>query len=191
MNLPPEDPPAAPTQELRAEHRIIERVLRVLIALLALPDFQADALRECITFFRLFADACHHGKEEDMLFPVLEKHGLPRETGPIAVMLREHAAGRALVAAMGRHLPAAESGDTVSQACFRELACDYVALLTQHIWKEDNVLFRMGEHQIGPAASAQLSGHFCNFRCREFEGRRREELISIADRLARRWTPSP
>ncbi len=185
-----DDTPVAPTQELRAEHRVIERVLHVLNALIARPEFQAEALGECITFFRLFADACHHGKEEDMLFPALERHGLPRETGPIAVMLREHAAGRALVAAMGQHLSAAETGDAAAQARFREIAREYISLLAQHIWKEDNVLFRMGEHQMGPQASEELGGHFCNFRCREFEGRRREELIAIADRLASRWTPS-
>ena len=41
-----------------------------------LPD-----LKEMINFFRLFADKCHHGKEENMYFPALEEAGIPKDGG--------------------------------------------------------------------------------------------------------------
>ena len=63
-----------------------------------------DLVAQCIIFFRLFADACHHGKEEDLLFTELEAQGMPRDAGPIAVMLDEHAQGRALVRTMAAAL---------------------------------------------------------------------------------------
>jgi len=56
-------------------------------------------LRDLITFCRVFIDRCHHGKEELCLFPCLEKRGMSRDDGPIAVMLQEHVWGRGLVEA--------------------------------------------------------------------------------------------
>lgn len=180
-----------PTHELRQEHRVIEKVLRVLDVLVSRTDsFEAAALRDCVSFFRLFADACHHGKEEDMLFPVLEQGGMPREGGPIGVMLQEHTIGRRLVGGMAETLPAAEAGDAAAQAKFRELAREYVQLLTQHIWKEDNVLFNMSDQVIRGEAKAQLSQSFCDFRCKAFEGKRREELENLAESLVSRWLGS-
>jgi hemerythrin-like domain-containing protein len=35
-------------------------------------------------FLSVFADTCHHGKEEDFLFPGLEAAGIPNEGGPSA-----------------------------------------------------------------------------------------------------------
>lgn len=188
---PAEDSPLQPTSELRSEHRVIERVLRVLGKLISREDsFEADALRECVAFFRLFADACHHGKEEDMLFPALERGGMPRESGPIAVMLHEHSIGRRLVSAMADTLATAESGDQAARVKFRVVAKEYIQMLTGHIWKEDNVLFRMGDQMLDPAAAGRLETQFCSFRCRAFEGRRREELLALADRLERQHSPS-
>ena len=80
-----------PTAVLRDEHRLILQVIDVLESLLnsgaADGEYDFDALDRCTSFFRLFADACHHGKEEDLLFPELEAKGIPREGGPIGVML--------------------------------------------------------------------------------------------------------
>ncbi len=45
-------------------------------------------------FFREFADRCHHGKEEDMLFEVMIESDFNREAGPVAVMLYKHDVGR-------------------------------------------------------------------------------------------------
>ncbi len=92
-----------PTGMLREEHQLILRVLDVVQSLLEKGDageWDFDAWDDCVAFFRLFADACHHGKEEDLLFPELEARGMPRDSGPIAVMLSEHKQGRALVAQM-------------------------------------------------------------------------------------------
>ena len=70
---------------LKSEHRIIEKVLDALelaAAREAPPGFYARA----IDFLSAFADKCHHGKEEDRLFPCLERCGIPREGGPILDM---------------------------------------------------------------------------------------------------------
>ena len=37
-----------------------------------------------------YVDRCHNQKEEQHLFPLLEQRGIPRQSGPLAVMLAEH-----------------------------------------------------------------------------------------------------
>ena len=130
---------ATPTARLREEHEVILRALTVLERFgQALEDGEAvdrTGLAWLRTFFGTFADRCHHGKEEQHLFPALERRGMPREGGPLGVMLREHEEGRAHVRAM------AQGDDRQVAAAIR----DYVALLRAHIDKENGVLFPMAE----------------------------------------------
>lgn len=185
---PHESDSMLPTAELRDEHRIIEKVLRVLDRLTnQTAVFEASALGECVEFFRFFADACHHGKEENILFPALERSGMPRAGGPISVMLHEHMLGRRLVTGMAAALPGAAAGDVAGQKRFRDTARAYIELLTSHIWKEDNVLFRMSEHLLHGDEAREVGREFCRFRCQAFEGQRREQLTDTAERLAARW----
>ncbi len=185
--MTPPQPEQAPSAVLRAEHRVIVRVLEVLRRLVERSErserFEIDALKRCVTFFRLFADACHHAKEEDLLFPVLEGRGIPREGGPIGVMLHEHAVGRQLTREMGEALAAFERGDLDAERTFCGTAREYLALLTNHIEKEDHCLFAMGDQAMTSDDQASLCKKFCEVGCRAFEGQRREELEHIADEL--------
>ena len=47
-------------------------------------------LNQILTFFKVFIDKCHHGKEEIFFFPAFEAAGIPNEGGPIGVMIEEH-----------------------------------------------------------------------------------------------------
>ena len=46
---------------------------------------------EVVYFLKIFADKCHHGKEENYLFKELINKGVTNEGGPVGVMLKEHA----------------------------------------------------------------------------------------------------
>jgi hemerythrin-like domain-containing protein len=143
-----------PTDVLREEHRIILRVLDVLemaAAQLAcgrpLPE---GWWPEIVAWLRSFADKNHHAKEEAALFPAMVKAGVPSEGGPIAVMLEEHERGRALVRAM-------EAGEAVARAA---KAREYVALLREHIDKENGVLFPMADAVLDDRAQGALTREF-------------------------------
>lgn len=136
-----------PIDELMAEHRVIEQVLSALEAA-ADRELALSFYEGAVDFIANFADGCHHDKEEGLLFPCLEKHGMPRGGGPIAVMLHEHDVGRACVA---RIRAAISAGDRVAA---RSAAGDYADLLRQHIAKEDGVLYAMAR-QILPAAEIE------------------------------------
>jgi hemerythrin-like domain-containing protein len=180
-----------PSAVLKSEHRVIERVLRVLETLVVRSEqeqgFELESLKQCVEFFRLFADACHHAKEEDLLFPVLEERGIPREGGPIGVMLHEHSQARVLTKEMGAALTVFEGGDNGGEVRFRDAARQYLTLLVNHIYKEDNILFNMGDHVMTDADQTLLCGRFGEVGCRAFEGKHREELAAIADELEARW----
>ncbi len=142
-----------------------------------------DVMADCITFIRLYADALHHGKEEDLLFPELVARGMPREAGPIAIMLDEHRQGRAFARAMAESLEAARKGDPEASRTLVNAAMGYVNLIRQHILKEDHVLFEVADQMVrGPACRSlcQAYGVVCE---RHFEGRTREELEALARRI--------
>jgi hemerythrin-like domain-containing protein len=140
------------TEMLSSEHRVIEQVMAALDAAAdrldagkaMRPGFFEDATR----FIVEFSDGCHHAKEERVLFPALTRHGVPAETGPVAVMLYEHEEGRRLTAGLrdaAARLAARQAGaaDVVA-----DYARAYAALLAQHIFKEDNILFPLASRVI-------------------------------------------
>lgn len=130
-----------PTELLKEEHEIIKGGLDVLesFSKLELNRISTSDIKEILEFLSEFADKCHHAKEEDSLYPLGEKRGIPKDGGPIGVMLAEHDEGRKLRKSM---LEASKDLDKDFER-FRESARSLVALLRQHIDKEDNILYPM------------------------------------------------
>ena len=147
-------------ERLKAEHDLIERGLTLLENAVArieanqpLPEgFPEWAPR----FFQQFADQCHHAKEEDVFFPVLKQRGIPEQGGPIGVMLHEHVLGRDCVGRMRE----ASQAQPFDARTFADAARQYIPLLRQHIFKENNVLFRMAERVMSEADDDAVTGRF-------------------------------
>jgi hemerythrin-like domain-containing protein len=176
-----------PTAELSQEHQDILRMIGILgnmaDRLEAGEKVEPVHLEEAVDFVRGFADKCHHAKEEDLLFPAMEKAGIPRAGGPLGVMLREHVEGRALVAAMADSIAGVRKGDRDSALRFAENARGYGALLSQHIQKEDRVLYPMADARLSASAQNELAACFAEVeRTVVGEGRHRE-FHAILDRL--------
>lgn len=135
-----------PTDILRNEHETILAVLELLDAhagrVRGGGAFNAEFADWSIGFLRQFADEQHHGKEERVLFPALEQRGMPRQAGPIAVMLAEHEQGRATIRRMADAV-ARRDGEGYAAS-----AGEYTALLRQHIAKENQVLFVMADQML-------------------------------------------
>ncbi|MDD5223791.1 MAG: hemerythrin domain-containing protein [bacterium] len=72
-----------PIDPLQSEHRMIERMLGLLSEELStmkkLKRVNLNLLEAAVDFFRFYADRCHHGKEEFILFRKLEKKDLTPE----------------------------------------------------------------------------------------------------------------
>jgi len=140
---------ATASEELMGEHRLIERVLDALevatahldSGLTVRPEFFLDAA----DFIAGFADGCHHRKEEGVLFGAMVECGLPKTDGPIGHFLDEHVQGRTLTRGMRDGARRLQAGDVSARAAIVSNARRYVALLRDHIIKEDEVLFPLAD----------------------------------------------
>ena len=101
-------------------------------------------LNQAIDFSLNFTNTCHHGKEEESLFPTLEKKGMPREGGPIARMLYEHEITKTLAESIVK----STKNYISSGEDYTELVKDidnYVQHVSLHLSKENQRLFAMAD----------------------------------------------
>ena len=153
-----------PTDILKNEHKAILLMLEVVESVSGKlevgENIPAEHLTEIVDFIQGFADRCHHAKEEDLLFPAMEKAGIPRQGGPIGVMLIEHTEGREYVRKMKDAAEKYAAGDKKAGVRFAENARGYAALLSQHIHKEDNILYPIADARLSPKTQAGLEKDF-------------------------------
>jgi len=157
------------TEYLKLEHRRIERLLQVVGHLCHARQAEKQPTpavqTQLIEWISGFADGLHRHKEELLLFPALERAGIPHRQGPIGVMLLEHEQGRELLRQMQQ---AQQAGNT---AAFVAAAAGYSELLTAHIFKEDNILYRMGDMHLSIGQQQQILA-----ACQEYDGAHLSEL---------------
>ncbi len=168
------------------DHRVIERVLDALEERIVAGEggeIPLEFVEEALDFFAEFADNHHHFKEESALFPALERRGVPKEGGPIGMMLYEHDMGRAALKGIRDNLPRAKEGSGEAVEAIRRHAADYVNLLRNHIWKEDNVLFRMAMAHLSDEDLKELESEFHNPDNPRVNPELREKYQSFARRL--------
>ena len=130
------------------EHDSILQMIEITQTILNKNDetkVNLQHVEEIIDFVQNFADKYHHLKEEDVLFMEMEKHGMSTESGPIAVMLSEHDKGRIFIKQALDAVGRLKFGDN---RAFEELKLNllnYCVLLTNHIAKENNILYPMAQ----------------------------------------------
>jgi hemerythrin-like domain-containing protein len=148
------------SRALMREHDAILSVLEVLEQIYqGMQTGRKTAVQDVtdiLEFLRIFADRCHHGKEESFLFPALEKIGVKNERGPIGVMLSEHKEGRELIRQMQESL----RDTTIDKPAFVYAATSYVILLRNHIRKENMILFPMGDSAFSADVQEKLLNEF-------------------------------
>lgn len=138
------------TASLRRDHDLIEKVIKAMESTIQLlndgKQIPESILLPVIDFSKNFTDVCHHSKEENSLFPALEQAGMPRNMGPIAMMLIDHERSREI----GKEMEDSAK-DYISSGNSTKLISDmqqYVEHITEHLWKENNRLFMMAEARL-------------------------------------------
>jgi hemerythrin-like domain-containing protein len=155
-----------PVQVMVNEHMLIKRLLAVLPAMLDVLDLNTgqgtEMVLACTDFIRSYADKYHHAKEEDILFKYFDQN-----LDILQVMYRDHETGRAHVRAT---LEAVKTHDTAAAVTHLKA---YRELLTEHIRREDEVLYpwldrQLSDSQIGRifAACAGVDERFADARAR-------------------------
>jgi hemerythrin-like domain-containing protein len=180
-----------PTAELRRQHRTIEVGMGVFARLVREAEGGAGVdgagLRACLDFLRLYADKLHHIDEEELLFPILRRRMTAEGLLVLDGVEREHEEGRRLMATMYELLPAAEGGSEQGVRRFVHTARQYMALLLQHISKEDHLLFSIADRALTVRDRAKLTGAALAQRASMFEGRSREALEASLQRICATW----
>ncbi|HEY5647910.1 MAG TPA: hemerythrin domain-containing protein [Nitrospiria bacterium] len=177
----------AATEQLKKEHDAIGTMLRILeVVVKKIQDGQKvdrEHLGEIVDFFRGFADRCHHGKEEEIFFPALEKAGIPKEGGPIGVMLQEHDQMRAFMKGLAGAVERFRGGEDGAASEIVRHAKDYAAMLRGHIDKENQVLFKMAEMHLSPEEEKELAERFEAMETEKIGAGTHERLHGVLERL--------
>lgn len=171
---------------LKDEHQVIQRFLVVLEKLADQVEetgkVDVERFEKILDFIKTFADRCHHGKEEGILFPLVEKRGIPKEEGPIGMMLLEHDQGREYVAGLTEALKKyQEEEDTSNEVA--ENARGYIEILRNHIPKEDDILYPMAEEVLKPEDDKELIAEFEKVEEEKIGPGKHEEYHQLIDQL--------
>ena len=180
-------------ETLMNEHRTIERAIDALVSFVdevrrKTTDDKAE-LGRFVTFIREFADACHHGKEEDILFAAMVEAGFPSRGGPIAVMVMEHGQGRVLVGILAELAGQATPWSGDDRQRLARAANGYAELLRAHIHKEDAVLYPMAEQRLSPAQLARVGADCERYEAQTAGAGERDRLHRLAGELLERHAP--
>ena len=143
------------TTSLRNDHVLIEKVLNALETTVSLllegKQIPEQILLPTIDFTQNFTHVCHHGKEEEVLFPALGKTGMPKNMGPIHRMLLEHKMTQQFAEQIEVNTKSyLESGN--SDELINSLKM-YIEHVKEHLWKENNRLFVMADTRLNHIAS--------------------------------------
>jgi len=179
-----------PTEILKHEHQIILLVLngaeREGNAARKKGGCDAQTVAKMADFFKMFVDRCHHAKEEQHLFPALERHGVAKEGGPVGVMLSEHDEGRSHVRAIAAALPGLKAGRPEAAAAVAGRLLAYAALLRAHIDKEERVLFAMADRVLTANECQDMVKAFDRVEAEELGEGVHEKYHQLAHELAER-----
>ena len=143
-----------PMKLLVDEHVLIKGFIALIPELLGIVDIDSaedrQLLLDAVDFIRSYADKFHHAKEEDILFKYFD------ETQPIIrVMLDDHEEGRAHARGV------AEAVKRRDLDKVREHLTAYGELLSEHIKKEDEILYPWMDRDLG---MTQVGGLFSRFQ---------------------------
>jgi hemerythrin-like domain-containing protein len=178
------------TDVLRTEHRVIEQVLSCLAKMANDCESQKKLdgvmAKQIIDFFQTFADQCHHMKEEERLFPLLELKGFSPHSGPTEVLRGEHDLGRRLLLSMSEVIPSVLIGSADARQRFVNLARAYIQLMREHIVKEDSRLFPMTSEILTDDDQQDLLKAFDEVEDKDNHGATHEKYLRLADDLAER-----
>jgi hemerythrin-like domain-containing protein len=196
MNMNTKEAIMNPIKDLKAEHQAVLLTLKILDKINKMiaetgKAPQLDHMEQLLEFFAVFVDKCHHGKEEDLLFPALEQIGVSKQNGPIGAMLYEHQLGRTYVKNMKSALAAYQKGDREELNKFLQNAKGYITLLTDHIYKEDNVLYPLAENNLSPERQTELSEGFERIEVEKIGAGRHDEFHKLLDKLEETYLQHP
>lgn len=142
-----------PIKRLVDEHILIKKWLGLIPEVIANLDLESESDRQLVLdgldFIRFYADKFHHAKEEDILFDYTDKN-----LDIIKVILQDHETARAHVKAVLAAIKTKEKQSVI------EHLNGYKDLLTEHIKKEDEILYPWIDRGLSTSQVGELFAKF-------------------------------
>jgi hemerythrin-like domain-containing protein len=135
-----------PIGPLMIEHRLIERMIKIMDAEAKRIEKEGVLnlvlIDKTVDFIRTYADRCHHGKEEGILFRELKKKNLSKEhEKTMDELVEEHKLGREVTGSLAKARERAAGGNHSQVADIVEIMRKLVNFYPKHIEKEDKHFF--------------------------------------------------
>jgi hemerythrin-like domain-containing protein len=179
-----------PVEELREEHGAIMKVFAVLQEIGRRMEhrepFSSDHLGRIMEFLEVFVDQCHHGKEEQFLFPALGKKNLPSKD-LLRELISEHHAGREMVRTMKEQLPGMSREPDPVPGQLVQTARRYMEIFRTHIRKENGVLFPEARQSLTWDEQQLMAGMFQRLEEEKIGKGRHEEFHRVIEMLAKSY----
>jgi hemerythrin-like domain-containing protein len=182
---------------LMEEHRGFSKMLDVLDAVAGRLERGADVpmpmLADVIDFFESFS-VRHHDREEEMLFPLLARHGIGPEQTVVNVLMSQHEAGRVYGTKMRQKLNRLRQGDASAAAALASEARGYTELIREHIRIEDEYFYKLADQVLTEAehvAIVEQFGASPGNRAAHPEQERYLKMLQLYPAVAAGWRAAP
>jgi hemerythrin-like domain-containing protein len=182
---------------LMDEHRGFSAMLDVLDAAAGRLERGADVpmpmLADVLDFFETFT-ARHHDKEEEMLFPLLARHGIGPDLTVVSALMSQHEAGRMYGRKMRVALTRLQQGDAAAAAPLAADARAYTELIREHIRIEDEYFYKLADQVLTEAEHAIIVARFSGGeqnRAADPERERYLKMLEVYPGVAAGWRRSP
>jgi hemerythrin-like domain-containing protein len=169
---------------LMDEHRGFSSMLDVLDAVAGRLERGADVpmamLVDVVDFFENFTDQ-HHCREEELLFPVLAKHGIGPDQTVVNVLMSQHDAGRVYGRKMRNQVRRMQQRDPAAGAALAAEARGYTELIREHIRIEDEYFYRLAVQVLTEAEHAAIVEQFSGSPGNRAAHPERERYLKMLD----------
>ena len=170
---------------LVGDHEMIERAMDILGRELdKLPGNTQEVfvIKRAIDFLLVFGDGIHNQKEEEALFPLMVKRDIPKD-GPIRVMLSEHEAERSLLKQMTMESAGLSKAPTENRTDFMKKGKEDLEIRANHIWKENDVLFKLGAQVFSDKDARDLVEQFHSISTRAYGENADQKFMQMLDEV--------
>lgn len=169
--------------------KLIEVIKNACCEILDGAEVNIEDFEKMIQFSRNYADKHHHGKEEVILFTKMkEKLGELAEKLINHGMLVEHDLGRLHISELETSLNQyRDDPKTIYKLGIISGAVGYANLLTRHIEKEDNAVYKFAEKQLSPEVLETVDELVRSFEKEAQEQFVQEKYLAILDELIKKY----
>jgi len=174
------------------EHKNIKRMLTVVrkvsFDILKGQEINFDDFDNMILFIRKYADAHHHGKEENLLFNrMVSEIGGAAEKLVNNGMLVEHDLGRFHVKELEAALEKVKSGNEEAKLDVIANAIGYANLLSRHIEKEDAVVYTFAKRALSKNTLDIIDSDCKNFEKEMEKDKIQEKYLKLLEELENKY----